>query len=274
MEYINIQNLQFRNMDINFLINKQEIFAVYSQNQKKTADFLLILNGINSNNGSCLYQSEDIFDNKEFFKQRIYFDFNEIYLKTMNAEFIEESLMNRFSASFDKDIFNKYVQTMGTRLECVVKSNYTFTKAGNTMVNFALFKALDKPYITINNPTIHLENAKIIETITTGLIDKNQYEVIILGLDSIKNFKDKLDKVLILSDYETYYVIDPKKDSFLLIADDVHLHDRVFNIKQNNLIICLNNYTKEELKRFNSYKIKYSKLTFYELGAHLGESNE
>lgn len=274
MEYINIQNLQFRNMEINLLINKQEIFAVYSQEQKKTAAFLLILNGMNPNNGSCLYQNQDIFDNKEFFKQRIYFDFNEIYLKTMNTEFIEEALMNRFSASFDKDVFNKCVQTMGTRLQCVVKSNYTFTEAGNTMVNFALFKALDKPYITINNPTIHLENAKIIETVTTGLIDKNKYEVIVLGLDSIKNFKDKLDKVLILSDYETYYVIDPKKDSFLLIADDVHLHDKVFNIKRNDLVICLNNYTKEELKRFNSYKIKYSKVTFYELGEHLGASNE
>ncbi|MDD2493100.1 MAG: hypothetical protein PHY83_04075 [Bacilli bacterium] len=274
MEYINIDHLKFKNMEISVSLNKQEIFAVYSRDIQKTNDFLLLLNGINPNGGSCLYLNKDIFDNEEFFKQRIYIDFGETYLKTMNAEFIEEALANRFYLSFKKEIFNTYVQTMGTRMETIVKANYTFTKCGNTMVNFAFLKALEKPFITINNPTIHLKNDRIIEMITKSLIDKNKYEGIIFGLDKIKNFKDKIEKALIFTDYWNYLIVNPQSDSFLLIEDNIHLHDKVFRTKESSIVICFNNYTKEEMKRFNSFKIRYQKLSFYELEDYLGDGDE
>ena len=151
MEYIKIQKLQFNNMQIDISLNKQEIFAVYSRNEEIVNDFLLVLNGINPNNGSCLYLNKDIFDNEDFFKQRIYINFKESYLKTINAEFIEESLMNRFNLSFNKEVFNTYVQEMGIRLETTFKANYTFTDKGNTMVNFfglefCFFKSLEHPF--------------------------------------------------------------------------------------------------------------------------------
>lgn len=273
MEYIRIQKLQFKNMEIDISLNKQEIFAVYSCDKKTTHDFLMVLNGINPNNGSCLYQDKDIFDNEDFFKQRIYIDFKESYLKTMNVEFIQEALANRFNLSFNKEAFNTYVQEMGIRLETKVRANYTFTDTGNTMVNFAFFKALNIPFVTINNPTIYLKKAKIIETITNSLVDKRKYESIILGLDKIKNFKEKLDRVLVFTDYQTYVVVDPQQDSFLLIEDNIHLHDKMFRTKEIDLVICLNNYTKEEMKKFNNFKFKYQKLSFYELEDYFGDDN-
>ncbi|HOE06808.1 MAG TPA: hypothetical protein PLQ99_03835 [Bacilli bacterium] len=274
MEYIKIQKLQFNNMQIDISLNKQEIFAVYSRNEEIVNDFLLVLNGINPNNGSCLYLNKDIFDNEDFFKQRIYINFKESYLKTINAEFIEESLMNRFNLSFNKEVFNTYVQEMGIRLETTVKANYTFTDKGNTMVNFAFLKALNIPFITINNPTIYLKKAKIIETVTNSLVDKRKYESIILGLDRIKNFKEKLERVLVFTDYQTYVIVNPQKDSFLLIEDNIHLRDKIFRTKKMGLVICLNNYTKEELKRFNHFKLKYQKLSFYEIEDYFGDDNE
>ncbi|MDD2493044.1 MAG: hypothetical protein PHY83_03795 [Bacilli bacterium] len=274
MGYISIDNLRFKNMEISVSLNKQEIFAVYSRDIQKTNDFLLLLNGMNPNGGSCSYLDNDIFDNEEFFKQRVYIDFGETYLKTMNAEFIEEALMNRFNLSFNKEVFNTYVQTMGTRMETIVKANYTFTKCGNTMVNFAFLKALEKPFIMVNNPTIYLKNDRIIEMITKSLIDKTKYEGIIFGLDKIKNFKDKIEKALIFTDYWNYLIINPQSDSFLLIEDNIHLHDKVFRTKKSSVVICLNNYTKEEIKRFNSFKIKYQKLSFYELEDYFGDGDE
>ncbi|MDD3171344.1 MAG: hypothetical protein PHO86_03385 [Bacilli bacterium] len=270
MEYINIQNLRFRNLEINFSINEQEIFAVYSRNKKIVEEFLLIINGANPNDGACTYKNKDIFDNKEFFGSRIYFDFKNIYLKTMKTEFIEEALENRFKLSFNKEIFDTYVRIMGTRIETTVGVNYTFTKTGNTMVNFALLKAINCSSIFVNNPTVNLKNSKIIEIITKGLVDKEKYECVILGLDSIKNFDGKLDKVLVFSDYWSYFIINPSVDSFLLVEDNIHLHDKIFRTSESNLVICLNNYTKEELKKFNGYKIKYQKKTFYELEEYFG----
>jgi len=40
------------------------------------------------------------------------------------------------------------------------------------------------------------------------------------------------------------------------------------------LVICLNTYTKEELKRFNHFKLKYRKLSFYEIEDYFGDDNE
>ena len=271
MEYISIRNLQFKNMEITVSLNKKEIFAVYSRDPKKSEEFFLLINGINPNNGTCLYENKDIFDNEDFFKQRIYLDFKETYFKTMNIKVIEETLANKYNISFNPKIFNTYVQTMGIRMETIVDTDYIFTECGNSMINFAFLKALNKPFVTINNPTIYLQSIKILELVIQSLTYKGNYEGIILGLDKIKRFKDKLDRVLIFTEYETYVIIDPRKDSFLLIEDNIYLHDKLFRINESNMVICLNKYSKEEIKKFNNFKIKHEKFSFYELEDYFGD---
>ena len=189
----------------------------------------------------------------------------------MNIKVIEETLANKYNLSFNTKVFNTYIQTMGIRMEAMVDIDYTFTECGNSMINFAFLKALDKPFITINNPTIHLQNIKILELIIQSLTYKGNYEGIILGLDKIKIFKDKLDRVLIFTDYGTYVIIDPRKDNFLLIEDNIYLHDKLFRTNKSNVVICLNNYSKEETKKFSNFKIKYEKLSFYELEDYFGD---
>ena len=41
--------------------------------------------------------------------------------------------------------------------------------AGNTLINYALLESIDKEILLINNPTIHLTQAKQIDFITTNI---------------------------------------------------------------------------------------------------------
>lgn len=269
MEYVTLKNININNTLINYTFEKGNVYGIYSKDEKVREELLLVLNGINPNNGIVLQNSKNVFDNKYFFLQRIYIDFSGTYLKTLKSPIIKETFVNKYQIPFDEKTFDSYIKVLGARNQAVVTSEYKFSKLGTTLVNFALLKSLTIPSYTVNNPTINLTNQPMIDLFVRELTKKNSYDTIIFGLNKISDFersdgKNVLDKIIILSDYNSYYVIDPIIDSFLIIEDNLFLHNKLFKTK-NNMVICLNNFSKDELKKFNANKIKYFKKTVFEI---------
>ena len=76
MSYIEINNLQLSKYKLSSLnIEEGFSYGLIGKNHDDVTKLLKILAGINDNNNSCLQRGTTIFDNKEYFKNRIYFDF-------------------------------------------------------------------------------------------------------------------------------------------------------------------------------------------------------
>lgn len=269
--YLQINGLQFNDYLINQDFFNNEIIGIYGRNKKTLIQFLNVISGINKNNKTCFYNNKDIFDNEEYFNNRLYFDFSKKYLSTLRVNYIEERIKQKYNLTFDKETFINISKDLDVRGETEITYTYKFTPTGNTFVNYSLIKSLDKNNIIINNPTINLKMEDDLNYITSGLTNKKYYNSVILGLDNLKVFYKKLDKIIFFTDFKTIITatnndtaIIFNQSSFDLIRDE----DKIFG---GDKIICLNKYTKEELKQLTKSKIDYKVISIYDVEQYMGE---
>lgn len=265
--YLDIKNLKLNKYQINLQFNNNEVVGIFSKDKKLVKEYLDFLSGINPTNNKCLYQGLDVFNNKEYFKDRIYMDFSRKYLSTLKVKYLEERLTNKYKLNFNKEIFLKVSKDLDVRGETEITYIYKFSKSGNTFVNFALLSAIDKRNIIINNPTINLNMVTDIEYITEKIVNKAKYNSVILGIDNLRVFNYLLDRVIIFTD--TYEILDinPFEDSFIVFNEE-NRYIRNVLFKGPNLI-TLNHYSKDELKLFSKERIDYKKISIYELESYL-----
>ena len=262
MAYIEVKNLILNNNTINLSFDK-EIVGIYGDNQELIKEFMLIISGINKNNNTCFYKDEDLFDNPKFFKNRLFLDFLEVYTNTLKKEFIAENFLNRFEREFNQDKFKKLIKDLHLRKETNIDVAYTFTKTGNTLVNYSLVECLNIYNIIISHPTVSLDTKERIEMVVNGLTNKEKYDNVILNLDNVGYFKGKLDKIVFFTK-DNKVIECSGKDTLLLIEDNIHLRN-VISYAKDNYVIAYNDYTKEELKHFNKVKIKYKEISVYDI---------
>lgn len=262
MAYIEVKNLNFNNNLVNLTINDKEVIGIFGENQRAINEFLLIISGINKNNNTCFYNGENIFDNSHYFKQRIFLDFKKIYTNTLNKEFIEENFNNRFGLSFDTKRFKELIKELKIRKETEIDVYYTFTQQGNTLVNFSLIESLNVSNIIISHPTNYLDSERA-TFISNALTNKNKYNCVILNLDRLDFFKNKLDYLLLFTKEGNIIKVN-NDDHLLVIEDNIYLHNRLIRGK-GNLVISYHDYNKDELKKFDKLKIKYKVISLYDI---------
>lgn len=266
---LDIENLKFNNTEVNLTILSGDKIGVYSRNKKLVKDFLELLSGIRENGRKILYAGNTVFDNSDYFKNRIYLDFENNYFQTLDAFKIKRKL-KRFNINFDIDNFNNLLKELNIRRETSISFKYSFSKIGNTYVNFAFSTSLDKAYLIVNNPTINLKEEQDLSFISEKLINSN-YSNLILGLDKIGPFKDKLDKVIMFCMSGNIHILN-SKDTIVVFSEDISNDFLIKNIicKEKN-IVAINNFSKEQFKEFNKAKIKYKIISIYEIDKYIGE---
>ena len=241
MALLTIKDLRLANYTVNMEITSAEAVAFWAPDRKLLEKFFDILAGINKNRNSCFFNSVNVFDNKEYFHARLYFDYRKKYLSTLKLNYLEERFRQKYNLAFDKDEFKRVSELLDIRGETEVTNIYRYTKVGNTFVNFALTRSLDKSIIIINNPTINLSIKEDIERVTTGLTDKNRYDIIILGPDNLPAFAGKLDKIVYFSNYQDQVIIAGPEDELIVsreLPEDpakVVYHDAEKTIYVNDL---------------------------------------
>lgn len=265
MAYLSINNLKFKDYQINTEFLDLQVIGVFALDSTLRTDFLKLLAGINRNQGTCFYRQRDIFDNEEYFNSRIYLDYAHIYLSTLRTANIEKSLKTRYNLSFNKEIFVKIAKELNVRGETEITHIYNFTPAGNTFVNYALTAAVEKPNIIINNPTIGLNQEMDINYLVNSLSSHKTDGNIILGLNRLKDFRGKLDRIFIFTDCGQTYSIDSAATVFVS-KEDVETDYRLF---VSDYYLSLNLFSKDELKRFQKNKIEYKIISIYDIEDYL-----
>lgn len=268
MDYITIKELKIENYTVNCEFSDEEVIGVYAKDKKLVRSFLDVVSGIAKNKNTCFFQGKDLYDNAEYFRNRLYLDYTRNYLSTLNASFIEERMRYRFNKPFNRDLFQKIVRELNIRGETEISYIYRFTPAGNTLVNYALTKALEPSNIIIGNPTVELRLDADARAIADGLTDRTEYGSVILGLDRLYPFVRRLNKILVFTDFQTAVVLDGMQSLIVFKEEYFPMDNKIF---QGDYIIAINTYSRDELKSFSKQKFEHQLISVYEMDNYLKE---
>jgi ABC-type multidrug transport system ATPase subunit len=262
MGTLEIKNLKLGADKISLSIKPGMIVGVYSRNKPAVLLFLEQVSGINENGGTCFWDDKDLFDDPAYFRSRIFLDFSQPCPSTLRAGYLKERLESNYGLNFDSEKFAKLVRDLNIRQELLIDYRYHFSEMGNTLTNFAMMASLDKPNLIINNPTTGVTKNTAAEIIINELCDRQKYQTVILGLDNLKVFQNRLD-LLILIGEEHSFVLDPKTDGLMAFRSN---SERFKNrICSGAITVTMDGYSKEELKYFEKQQIEFQKISAFDL---------
>lgn len=266
MNYLYLEDYVVGKYDINLEIENNKLYLVFCKNKEYVNRFIISLSGINKHQGICNYKNNPIFDNPDYFKNRLLINFNTMYIRTLNSKIIEEAIKSFPHIKFNPEEFKKVVNETDIRREILIKDEYTFTNKGISLTNYALIKSMDFKNLLVLNP--YTRNDSVIkEKVILELQNRNKYNTVIIANNNLEFLSKYVDKIIVLTDYTYVDVID-KEDTFLVCDDNIYLHNRLF--KNDNIIISKNNYSKDELKTFSKNNLKYKIIKFKELISMIG----
>lgn len=257
-----IKNFKIGAESISLEIKAGMTVGVYSRNKPAVLAFLEQISGINQNGGTCFWDGKDLFDDPAYFQSRIFLDFSEPCPSTLRAGYLKERLESNYGLDFDSEKFAKLTKDLSIRQELLIDYRYHFTEMGNTLANFAMMASLNKPNLIINNPTVGVTKTQTAEFIVNELCDHQKYQTVILGLDNLKLFQNRLDKLILIGD-EHAFVLDPKTEGLVAFrSNSEKFRNRICS---GAITVTLDGYSKEELKYFEKQQIEYQKISVFDL---------
>lgn len=258
--------------DINLSIDYKTKIGVYSKDKNIVNTFLKLIAGINkpTKESQIKIAKKDVFDNKDYFKNRLYLDFSTHYLNTLNYKKIDEALTEKYALNLNYDKYTKILKDLDIRGECEITDKYEFTPLGNTLVNFALACSLDYEFLIINNPTINVTSTNILTYIMNYL--NNNYKSMIFGLNNLDLFIDILDYIIILDDFGLMHIL--YNNSKLLVINNGQVPEELDKYKlfisfDKKRIILSNELSKDELKELKKKRIDFIQINLQELGGYI-----
>lgn len=265
MAYLDINNLIIDKTNINLKIKKGD-YVGFIGDKKKIKDLFLSLSGINKTKGSILCEDKNIYDNYDYFKNRIIMDFKRTYVSTLRKDLIKEAFNNKFNLDIDTDLFIKKVNGMAIRKEAFYDTKYVFTSYGNTILNYCLSSSISNKNMMIINPFYKINNDSVKHDIAKDLSIRNNFNSLLIDANDLLYFNN-LDYYIFLLK-EDIVKLDFDSD-VLLFYNDYKYHDVIY--KTNKLTVCLNTYTKEEIKELSKLKLDYRKIKFKDIFKYLEE---
>ena len=263
MEYIKINNLHFNKYTLSGVILEGATYGIIGKDDDVTS-LLKILAGINTNNDSCTHNGTNIFDEYDFFKNRLFIDLSQQIVCTTNAEMIKNDLNIRYGVSFDVKKYKNAMNETNARSEINVTSEYEFSNAGINKTAYAVLCGLNYPYLFVDNPFNYIKKEEhlIIDKMVNNIIDRANHKVVVINANDISNLVKYLDFLIILGDYENVYIIRPNSDKFIITDDYVGLNNRIF--RKDNVVIIKAPDEKEEYKELKRIVRRYKEVDFME----------
>lgn len=256
--------------ELNLDLRDFKYIGIYSRDKFITKCFLKVLAGINkSKSGRSEYQEFDVFDNKEYFQKRLYFDYETNYVSTLNPDKLSDTFMQKFKKEFDSTKFKKIVKDLNIRGECTITSKYEFTNIGNTLVNHALSISLPYKILIINNPTLYIKNNHQIKYISDNF--KNDYETVVLGLNDLGLITKELEIIIVFDDFGFVHSLNPNDELVVLNAQqnlDEYKANKLF-ISNDGKRLILHGFNKDDFKKLKKAKIDYIIISLNEVGGYL-----
>ncbi len=264
---LSINNLQFNNHTLTCELEDGYSYGIFSLNHNDTDSLLLQLSGINKSD-SIYYNENIVFDNKEYFKNRLYLDFNQKYFNTLNLKSIHDLFKRRFKKNVDEKQYKKIIEASNIRNEILVNEDYKFTQYGINLQGLCLLESLTYDNIIINNPINYVRNDEI-KSLIVKVICNKRFKNVIVDATSIKDFVNDLDYIILIGDYKECYVINPKLSKFIISDDNLYIQDKIYN--RGNICISLAKSNTEEKKRIFG-RNKHKEIFFKDVLEFLGDN--
>jgi len=262
-----IKNLNLGDYLINLNIADKEVIGVFSRNKDIVTNFLLVIAGINRSKDACFYNDEEVYDNSNYFKERIYFDCKDDNVQTLNGEKLSYTLRVVFQKEVNQSMLEYHIKNLAIRGECEITSTleYNFTPVGRTLINMALGLSINN-HLLINNPTFNLTDKADINYLKLAI--QNHPGFIVLGLDDFDNLKEIINKMVVFSDFQSFLIINPLLEHFYVIEDCLDIKEyRLFKAYGNRVITI--DIPKDVLRKCDRNKIKYTKVSINEIKKYL-----
>ncbi len=237
-------NLEFdefkiSNYNLNFNTIDNVVYIIYGKDDLLIKDLLLYIAGINKidrKNGNIKYNKNIVFDNKDYFKSRIFFDMHYNYLNTITPSLIQENLNIRFNINYDEKLFKRKLIEQNARKEIKVNTKCEFTKLGLSLVNYALVSSLNVDNLIIYDLFHNIDDDKKREYIVHDIMNRNNKGMII-SVSSLKEFLNQDVMFIMLGDFGKAYLVN-KSSKFIITENTDELEHRIFEL-DNNMVICL-----------------------------------
>ena len=268
---IQITNFQFLQYNINYNINQNIITGIYSVNEASTKKFLLYVSGINKAN-NIFYRSKKVFDNEEYFKERIFLDCYYQPFNTLLGSNISKMLLDNYNIVLNEDLFNKLVKDLQIRSEGKLQTLYHFSKEGIALINNALalsvfkYPILYKPFEEINNK-YKLDYLK----------EKAKNKSALIGVSDLKKYEGFFDELIlfgftqvhILKSNETLLYLDNVLSQELTI-EEAKLEKSLIHkcIKKESLIVR-NDLAIDQIKSLHNMGVKIKEISIYDIGEYI-----
>ena len=264
MEYIKINNLKINKYKLTGTIDSNFSYGVIGNNHDDVESLLKTLAGINDNHNTCINNDKTIFDNSEFFKNRIYLDLARQLFETLDGKIIKEELNFRYNASFDEKQYKMFVNELGIRGEVTITNHYEFSSLGVNLASYAILCSLNYPNIIVSNPLKYVpkEKKELRDKMINTIINRDKYQTMIVDATDLPEFYRYLDYLIILGDYEEAVIIKPNSDRFIISDDYLILKNKIF--KKDNIVISKAPTDKEEYKELKRTLNKYKEVSFIE----------
>ena len=261
MTYLEINDLIIDKYKIDLKINKSD-FVGFIGKSEKIKELFLFISGINPNNQKILHEGKDVYENNDYFKKRVLIDFRRRYISTLRKDIIKEAFNNKFDIDIDTETFMKKVNNMALRKEAIFNIRYNFTPYGNTILNYCLISSINIKNIMVLNPFYKVENNNVKKEIVKSLGNKKKISTLLIEANDLKYFNN-LDYFVLLTD-DNIKIID-KNSEVIIFYEKGKYHDLIY--KGKDYYLCLNTYSKDELKDLS--KSKYKKTTLNDYFKHV-----
>lgn len=242
--------IEIRKLNLN--IDLYNNTAILNNDISVVKKLLLGISGINDDD--IYLGNRKVFDNSDYFKERIYIDNTLTYLNTLNAKNVANYVLDNYSKVLIEDYFKEMVDKLNARFYVDYDKSYKFSPYGNSLCNMILALSISSVRI-IFLPFNNFSDLHTLKEIKRGISDKKSN---IFG-DSVLNiskYKDILDNIIILSDDKYFNFTN---DSHILCVYSDEAIDSIYKIYQKkNCSFFLKDIlkSKEEYDKIKKYKNK------------------
>lgn len=268
---IQITNYEFEKYNLSYNINQELNTGIFCINNNILEKILLQIAGINKSKG-IYYRSKKVFDNKQYFNERLYLNCNNQIVNTLVVDQIVNTLENNFNVIASNDLLKNYISQLQIRSEGKLDSSYTFTNEGNTLINNAIALSMFK-YPILLNPLENIENKYKIEYLKKVYSNKPS----LFGVSNLRKYNGFIDELILFGNNNVYIL---KSNEKLILLKNIINQDLIISEcnLQNNLIhkcnktedlILYNNLSNDQLKHLRNLNVKINEISLFEIGDYI-----
>lgn len=268
---IQITNYKINKINIIYNIDQNIKTGIFCLDNKISNKIMFDITGLNKSVG-IYYRSKKVFDNQEYFNNRLFIDCYKQVLNTLSSNIITNNFFKKYNINCDETILKKHINNLQIRSEGTLKLKYHLSKEGISLSNNALALSINKYPILINMFENIKDNNKV-----KYLKEQYKNKPLLVSVNNLNLYKDFLDELLLIT-HDSYSILNTKEN--ILVLDNVFKQDLIItecnlqnliiykDYKNDNLIIK-NSLNNNQIKLLHKFHVNIKEINVYQIGEYI-----